>query len=149
MSIMTNQTPAQQTQSWHATAVEELCAQLDADAQAGLTQEDAAKRLRQYGPNELPEAPPASILTLLLSQFTSVIIWVLIGAAVISGWIESCNIFLKEHKLSWAQVNGVGLAIPGPYQRYGVLDRSANLPASFAGWDVHEDYSRALAQAAA
>ncbi|HEU5070900.1 MAG TPA: ROK family protein [Verrucomicrobiae bacterium] len=68
--------------------------------------------------------------------------------AVISGWIESCNIFLQEHHLTWAQVNGVGLAIPGPYQRYGVLDRSANLPPSFAGWDVHEDYSRALAQAA-
>lgn len=85
---MTNQTPAQQTRSWHATAVEELCAQLDADAQAGLRQEDAARRLRQYGPNELPEAPPTSILTLLLSQFTSVIIWVLIGAAVISGWLE-------------------------------------------------------------
>jgi glucokinase len=68
--------------------------------------------------------------------------------AVITGWIESIQIFLKENNLTWAQVNGVGLAIPGPYQRYGVLDRSANLPPSFAGWDVHEDYSRALAQVA-
>jgi predicted NBD/HSP70 family sugar kinase len=69
-------------------------------------------------------------------------------AAVISGWIESIQIFLKENNLTWAQVNGVGLAIPGPYQRYGVLDRSANLPLNFAGWNVHEHYSRALAQAA-
>ena len=68
--------------------VEPLCAQLDADAQVGLTQDNAARRLRQSGPNELPEAPATSILTLLLSQFTSVIIWVLIGAAVISGWLE-------------------------------------------------------------
>lgn len=68
--------------------------------------------------------------------------------AVISGWIESIGIFLKENNLTWAQVNGVGLAIPGPYQRYGVLDRSANLPLSFAGWDVVADYTKALAQAA-
>jgi len=68
--------------------------------------------------------------------------------AVISGWIESINIFLKENHLTWPQVKGVGLAIPGPYQRYGVLDRSANLPLSFAGWDVVADYTKALAQAA-
>jgi glucokinase len=68
--------------------------------------------------------------------------------AVISGWIESINIFLTQHRLAWAQVKGVGLAIPGPYLRYGVLDRSANLPLSFAGWDVHTHYSEALAIAA-
>jgi glucokinase len=42
----------------------------------------------------------------------------------------------------------VGLAIPGPFQRYGVLDRSANLPASFTGFDVHTAYSSSLAQRA-
>ena len=68
--------------------------------------------------------------------------------AVISGWIESINIFLQENQLAWEQVKGVGLAIPGPYQRYGVLDKSANLPASFAGWDVVADYGKALARAA-
>jgi glucokinase len=69
-------------------------------------------------------------------------------AAVIAGWIESINLFLNDHALTWAQVRGVGLAIPGPYQRYGVLDRSANLPASFAGWDVVADYTKALTKAA-
>jgi glucokinase len=68
--------------------------------------------------------------------------------AVIASWIESINLFLQDNNLSWAQVKGVGLAIPGPYQGYGVLDRSANLPLSFAGWDVHSAYSRALAKAA-
>jgi predicted NBD/HSP70 family sugar kinase len=69
-------------------------------------------------------------------------------AAVVAGWIESINIFLRDNQLAWEQVKGVGLAIPGPYQRYGVLDRSANLPLSFAGWDVVADYSKALAVAA-
>src|SRR5262249_54979910 len=42
----------------------------------------------------------------------------------------------------------VGLAIPGPYQRYGVLDRSANLPESFTGFDVYSVFSGALAERA-
>jgi predicted NBD/HSP70 family sugar kinase len=48
--------------------------------------------------------------------------------------------------LQWSQVHGVGLAIPGPYERYGVFGKSPNLPASFCGWDVHRDYSTALAR---
>ncbi len=65
--------------------------------------------------------------------------------AVVDGWIDGIERFLMENRLLWDQVRGVGLAIPGPYQRYGVLDRSANLPAAFAGWDFHTDYSQALA----
>ena len=69
-------------------------------------------------------------------------------AAVIRGWIQGVNGFLAENRLTWDQVRGVGLAIPGPYQRYGVLARSANLPAAFEGWDFRADYARALAAAA-
>ena len=43
-------------------------------------------------------------------------------------------------------MSSVGLAIPGPYLRYGVLGHSANMPASFEGWDFNSDYSRALAK---
>lgn len=66
-------------------------------------------------------------------------------AAVIAGWTEGVVGFLADNKLAWDQVQGVGLAIPGPYHRYGVLGRSANLPASFDGWDFHANYSAALA----
>jgi glucokinase len=68
--------------------------------------------------------------------------------AVIHGWVEAITEFLAQNRLSWNQVSGVGLAIPGPFRSYGVLDRSANLPASFAGWDVHMAYSNALAEKA-
>jgi predicted NBD/HSP70 family sugar kinase len=67
-------------------------------------------------------------------------------AAVISGWIAGIGEFLAQHQLQWPQVAGVGLAIPGPYERYGVFGQSPNLPASFAGWDVRADYSAALAK---
>jgi len=68
--------------------------------------------------------------------------------AVIKGWVLGVAGFLKENEFEWDQVQGVGLAIPGPYQRYGVLDRSANLPKSFEGWDFFADYSEALEAAA-
>jgi len=68
-------------------------------------------------------------------------------AAVVQGWVEAVSGFLKLQELSWEQVKGVGLAIPGPYLSYGVLGRSANLPAALAGWNVHAAYSAALAEA--
>jgi glucokinase len=68
--------------------------------------------------------------------------------AVIASWISAIGEFLSQNSLAWSQVQGVGLAIPGPYQRYGVLDHSANLPPSFKGWDVYTDYSRALTKQA-
>jgi glucokinase len=66
--------------------------------------------------------------------------------AVVRGWVEAITEFLAQNDLTWNQVAGVGLAIPGPFQRYGVLDHSANLPANFEGWDVHTAYSSALAE---
>ena len=66
-------------------------------------------------------------------------------AAVIAGWVEGVAGFLADNQLAWSQVRGVGLALPGPYLRYGVLGKSANLPASFDGWDFHAEYAAALA----
>src|SRR4029078_13414917 len=66
--------------------------------------------------------------------------------AVVAGWIEAAGEYLADNGLTWAQVSRGGLAIPGPYLRYGVLGHSANMPASFEGWDFYTDYSRALAK---
>ncbi len=68
--------------------------------------------------------------------------------AVVGEWVTAINDYLAQNELTWDQVDGVGLAIPGPYQRYGVFDRSPNLPESFAGFDVHAAYSAALAKRA-
>ncbi len=67
-------------------------------------------------------------------------------AVIAAGLRPSAN-FWRKTICNGPQVQGVGLAIPGPYERYGVLGKAANLPASFAGWDVHADYSAALAKA--
>jgi glucokinase len=68
--------------------------------------------------------------------------------AVVRGWVEAITTYLADNGLSWDQVGGVGLAIPGPYQRYGVFDKSPNMPPEFAGFDVHTAYSNALAERA-
>ena len=41
--------------------------------------------------------------------------------AVVSSWVEAISAYLSQHELTWEQVSGVGLAVPGPFQRYGVL----------------------------
>jgi glucokinase len=69
-------------------------------------------------------------------------------AAVVRGWVEAIAEYLGNNGLAWGQVCGVGLAIPGPFQRYGVLDRSANLPGTFTGFDIHTAYAGALAERA-
>jgi predicted NBD/HSP70 family sugar kinase len=66
--------------------------------------------------------------------------------AVIASWIAGVSDFLEQNNLHWSLIHGVGLAIPGPYESYGVFGKSPNLPAGFCGWDVHRDYSAALAQ---
>ncbi len=69
-------------------------------------------------------------------------------AAVIRGWVDGVSAYLRDNELTWAQVHGVGIAIPGPRTSYGVLERAANLPESFAGLDIHTLYRDALSEAA-
>lgn len=68
--------------------------------------------------------------------------------AVVAGWVAGVEKFLEGNGLEWGCVGGVGLAMPGPYRAYGVLDRSPNLPADFAGWDFLTDYKVSLAERA-
>lgn len=69
-------------------------------------------------------------------------------AAVIAAWVSAVVEYLQINQLTWDQVEGVGLSIPGPFRRYGVFDRSSNLPDSFTGFDVYTAYASALAEAA-
>lgn len=68
--------------------------------------------------------------------------------ALVQNWLAAVDEYLEMHGLRWERVRGVGLAIPGPYERYGVLGRSANLPESFVGFDFHAAYSRAIMERA-
>src|SRR5262245_10162194 len=64
--------------------------------------------------------------------------------AVVRSWAEAVSAYLEQNGLAWEQVQGVGVAIPGPRRSYGVLERGPNLPESFVGFDVLTSYGRAL-----
>ncbi|RME77695.1 cation-translocating P-type ATPase [Candidatus Woesearchaeota archaeon] len=53
----------------------------------GLTQSQADARLRQYGLNTLKEQKTQSPLLLFLGQFSSPVVWILIGAVIISAFL--------------------------------------------------------------
>ena len=73
---------------WYRLEATALAATLRAELESGLSFEEVERRRTQEGYNELPEAPPRSWVRLFVSQFSSVIVWVLIGAAMISGLLE-------------------------------------------------------------
>ncbi len=81
---------------WHVLSTETLATELRTNLDAGLSADEARLRQAREGFNELPEAPPPSPLKILLAQFSSLIVWVLIGAAVVSGllqeWIDAAAI---------------------------------------------------------
>ena len=53
----------------------------------GLSQSDADSRLKKFGLNEIKEAKKVSPFEIFLRQFSSVVIWILIFATVISGFL--------------------------------------------------------------
>jgi magnesium-transporting ATPase (P-type) len=50
----------------------------------GITSSQAATRLLEVGPNELPERKPPGLLRIFISQFKSPFVYVLLAAAVVS-----------------------------------------------------------------
>ena len=69
--------------SWHALPVEEVFRILKT-SERGLTIDEAEKRLKEYGPNELEEERRLGKLALLLDQLKSPLLFVLYAAALIA-----------------------------------------------------------------
>jgi Ca2+-transporting ATPase len=78
---------------WHSLSVAEVLGRLGVEPRQGLSSEEAQARLRQYGPNALPEAPPTPFWKRVLEQLKGFVVLILIGAALISmvlgDWIEA------------------------------------------------------------
>jgi Ca2+-transporting ATPase len=78
---------------WHGRPISDILDQLATDPQKGISSEEAARRLEKYGLNKLDEAPPTTIWALLWDQFNDFVVWLLIGAAIISAilteWVEA------------------------------------------------------------
>ncbi|MEP6670594.1 MAG: HAD-IC family P-type ATPase [Chthoniobacter sp.] len=70
--------------AWHQLPTAEIAQFLRVNLSAGLSARDAAQRLFVDGPNELKEGERISPLRILLGQFKSLIIWILIAAGIVS-----------------------------------------------------------------
>ncbi len=73
----------------HYKTIEQVLKELKTTAK-GLSQTEADERLKKFGLNEIKEAKKISPLRILVEQFNSIVIWILIAATIISA-------FLKEY----------------------------------------------------
>jgi Ca2+-transporting ATPase len=69
---------------WYGQPIAQVLAAFGS-APNGLSAPEAARRLAANGPNELKEARPISPLQILFGQFQNLIVWILIGAGLVSG----------------------------------------------------------------
>ena len=98
--------------TWHTLEVASAAQQLGVDLSSGLAPQEAESRLASAGPNRLAGAPPRSPWLLFLSQFKSVLILVLFGAATLAALIGN----IKDAGVILAVV--VINAVVGFYQEY-------------------------------
>ncbi len=78
--------------SWHAATVAQIETLLETSPE-GLANDDARARLQQFGANEVEETPPPSPLLTFAGQFRSPLIYILLGAAIVTAtlgeWIDA------------------------------------------------------------
>ncbi len=83
---------------WHSMSAEEVLTQLESGQQTGLTGDEAGRRIKQYGRNELKEKPRATFLKMVFDQLNNFVIILLIVASIISAvlgdWVEAGAILL-------------------------------------------------------
>jgi Ca2+-transporting ATPase len=103
----------QNTKTWHAQSPEHCLKQLASNPDAGLNNEEVTRRLAEHGANRLAEKPSRPVWLKFLDQFKSLLVLILIGAAVLAGAIgdfkdaiviaivvllNACLGFFQEHR---------------------------------------------------
>lgn len=73
--------------AWHASSAAEAARRCEVEVAAGLRAAEVAARRERFGDNRLAEPPPRSKWLAFLDQFKSLLILVLLGAAVLAGAI--------------------------------------------------------------
>ncbi|MDD5584293.1 MAG: calcium-transporting P-type ATPase, PMR1-type [Candidatus Omnitrophica bacterium] len=85
-----------QTKEIYQLTVQESTRALDSNVETGLSKAQVEERILKYGLNQLKEAKGTSPFKIFLAQFQDFIIWILIGAALVSGflreWVDAAAI---------------------------------------------------------
>ncbi|MFU2314755.1 cation-transporting P-type ATPase [Rahnella sp. PCH160] len=95
-SVKTNASPSSSTaaenKNWYQISGNDAMSRLET-REAGLSQQVAAERLKEFGPNALPEKQTKSALMRFLAHFNDVLIYILLAAAVVTGamghWVDT------------------------------------------------------------
>lgn len=69
---------------WFTKSTQEVLKELDTNLEQGLTSQEAARRLEQYGPNKLAEKKRKSLLSMFMAQLQDTMIYILLAATVLS-----------------------------------------------------------------
>jgi Ca2+-transporting ATPase len=69
---------------WYLVPADDVAARLGVDPATGLDRDELARRTERYGPNQLAEPPRRPAWLRFLDQFNNVLVYILIGAAVLS-----------------------------------------------------------------
>jgi Ca2+-transporting ATPase len=69
--MMTAVTDGVQDVAWHCLTTDDVTDRLHVSAEQGLTPQDAAQRLEQYGPNKLPTEPPPTLWQVAKGQLAN------------------------------------------------------------------------------
>ena len=123
---------------WHMAQQQEVFAQLGAST-AGLTEAEAKTRQEQFGWNVLPHKEPPSLSEIILHQFKSPLIYILLGAAAVAvvlrdftdaGFILAVVYLTRD----WARFRNGGLnKVPPGYRNCSRSSRASAATASMAG----------------
>lgn len=73
------------TMNWHTLSIENALDERATTQSNGLSESEAADRLKKYGTNELIERAGRTALQILWEQFTATMVLILIGAAILAG----------------------------------------------------------------
>lgn len=84
--MSTNNIKSQSNTRWHTLTVEESLKRLTSTS-TGLSSDEAARRLEQFGPNELQTQGRVSPWAILLEQFQNVLIIILLLATALSAFL--------------------------------------------------------------
>ncbi|HHT64252.1 MAG: calcium-translocating P-type ATPase, SERCA-type [Bacillota bacterium] len=69
---------------WFSKSPEEVLKEFDVNPSTGLSSEEAKTRIEKYGENKLKGKPKKSIISLFFAQLKDMLIYVLLGAALIT-----------------------------------------------------------------
>ncbi len=114
---MSDSDQVSKTDRFWSIGADDLVGVLDSSAD-GLSSEEAASRLKAYGPNTVKDRRKAGIASLLFNQFKSPIILILIGAAVLALFVGDApdaviilTIVVASGMLSFWQEKGAADAV--------------------------------------